>query len=390
MIHHNNLAPIIVTAFKRVSHLKQTLESLRKNDLSEFSDLFIYCDGSKVTSSDDEINDINSVRDLAKSAQWCKNVNVIEMKYNLGLVQTFIKSISEIINQYGKVIVLEDDQITSVGFLKYMNQALDMYENEERVMHVSGYMYPATFKTNSSTFFLNVQSCPGWGTWRRAWEKYNHNVHDHIAFFKNNPDEIKHFDLNGFSGWYAQLERNILDPKFSFAVRWYASCYRENGLSLFPKDSLVQNIGLDGTGEHCSPTSMYETTPVDYIKIKKEEIIENKVIRKSIESFYKVNHKVAFGSKLLSSLNNGKDLLKYLVRLPFMKILPELKLKQKVDLVKNSVISSYAKLYSPHRIFDSKVDDYSYISSEATISNTKLESFALLAQIYVLDGVSIL
>ena len=112
-----------------------------------------YCDGSKVTSSDDEINDINSVRDLAKSAQWCKNVNVIEMKYNLGLVQTFIKSISEIINQYGKVIVLEDDQITSVGFLKYMNQALDMYENEERVMHVSGYMYPATFKTNSSTFF---------------------------------------------------------------------------------------------------------------------------------------------------------------------------------------------------------------------------------------------
>ncbi len=393
-----NLAPIVLTVYKRPWHTEQTLQALKHNELADQSVLYIYCDGPKHMALEEDLQNIEKVRNLAKSEKWCKEVHVIESDVNIGLVQSFIKAVSEAIEKHGKVIVLEDDQRTSIGFLKYMNEALTLYENDEKVMHVSGYMYPAKFKSNQSTFFLNVQSCPGWGTWKRAWKHYNHDAQDHCKFFSKDKKLIKEFDLGGYAMWYRQLERNIKFPGFSFAVRWYASCFRAGGLSLFPSRSLIQNIGVDGTGEHCTPSTMYDVEPVDYLEINKIPLIEDKNIRKSIGEYYKMHHRLPLEVRLKHFSDNLKGKTRIVLRWPLTRLFPEIidaSNSKNSSLLNNSMISDKTKIYTPYHIWDSSIGNYSYLSQNSRVSQATIGKFCSIGPnfccgwgIHPLEGIS--
>ncbi len=398
MIMSNSLAPIVLTVYKRPWHTEQTLEALQLNALADQSTLYIYCDGPKYLALEEDLENIEKVRQIAKSKQWCKEVHVIESEVNLGLVQSFIKAVTEAVNKYGKVIVLEDDQRTSVGFLKYMNEALVLYEKDEKVMHVSGYMYPAEFTTQQSTFFLNVQSCPGWGTWKRAWDLYNHDAIDHYNYFSNDKRLIKAFDMGGYAGWFKQLERNTHLPGFSFAVRWYASCFRAGGLSLFPARSLVQNIGLDGTGEHCAPTNMYDVIPIDHLEIYRVPIVEDKNIRNSIGLYYKKHHSIPNSLKFKNTANDIKGKLRGLLRWPIKRLFPELNsIAQNYppSILKNVNISKKSKVYPPYHIWNSSVGNYSYIAHNSWLSQVEIGKFCSIGPnfrcgwgIHPIEGIS--
>ena len=136
------LAPIIVFAYNRPYHLRQTLEALSENDLSDQSNLIIFCDGPKNNASPEQLEAIKEVRSIAHAKKWCKKVIVEESEYNKGLADSIVNGVSSVVEEYGRVIVLEDDIVTSRGFLKYMNDALELYEHDDQVMHISGYMYP--------------------------------------------------------------------------------------------------------------------------------------------------------------------------------------------------------------------------------------------------------
>lgn len=377
-----SVAPIVLNVYKRPVHTKETLTALKKCDLSSESILYIYCDGPKEYALNDDIKNIRKVREIIRSEEWCKEVRIYEYERNMGLVKSFVTAISEVINKHGKVIVLEDDQVVSKGFLRYMNQALDIYESEERVMHISGYMYPAKFKSNDTTIFLNVQSCPGWGTWKRAWKYYNHDVSDHLSYFRGKNRIIKYFDIGGNSRWFSQLEKNENDPGYSFAVRWYASCFRKNGLSLFPAKSLVKNIGLDGTGEHCKKNDIYGVETVEFLDIKKIKIEENLSVRKSIGEFYKKHYKSKNSVKIKKLLNNiisyrrnVGSLLEY--------VYPELKAirsnspgyEKIIRIIKNAAISENVKIYGTCRIQQSEIGAYTYIGNNSHIYNSSIGKF---------------
>lgn len=377
-----SFAPIVLTVYKRPWHTEKTLMALKNSDLSNESILYIYSDGPKEYAVKEDIDNINKVREILRKDKWCKEVNIIESEKNIGLVRSFVSGINNAIEKYGKVIVLEDDQIVALGFLKYMNKALDLYENDKNVMHISAYMYPAKFISKQTTFFLNVQSCPGWGTWKRAWNYYNDDAQDHVKYFKEK-DEIKKFDLGGYAKWFLQLEKNVEEPGFSFAVKWYASCYRNSGLSLFPSRSLIQNIGLDGTGEHCKKNNMYDVVPVDYLEIERIEIKENINIRKQIGLFYmkyhKASYKEVFYGKFIKKMNN----IRSIVRWAFEKIYPELNAINAINpgyvsllqKIKNSKISEKSKISGICNLQNVIVGDYTYISQGSIISNTTIGSY---------------
>jgi len=139
----SDLAPIVLFVYKRPWHTEQTLRALMANDLADESILYVYSDSPKHLACDDDIAGVEEVRRIARSENWCKEVHVIEAPHNKGLVMSFVDGVTEVVNRHGKVIVLEDDQVTSKGFLKFMNEALELYKADEKVMHVSGYMYPA-------------------------------------------------------------------------------------------------------------------------------------------------------------------------------------------------------------------------------------------------------
>lgn len=404
----NQIAPIVLTVYNRPWHTEKTLRALKANDLADQSILYIYSDGPKPLASPVDIEKIENVRQIAKSEKWCKEVHVIESSSNMGLVNSFVKGVTEIVNRYGKVIVLEDDQITSKGFLKYVNEALELYKNDQQVMHISAYMYPAKFKCKETTFFLNIQSCPGWGTWKRAWDHYNHDAADHLKYFSQSKKLKKKFDIEGHAYFFAQLQKNVETTNFSFAVRWYASCLRSGGLSLFPAKSLVKNIGMDGTGVHCEPTTMYDVEPVDYLEIEKIPIVENELVRKSVDAFYKRNlkkrHSYSLKVMLKSALRIlGAGKIKELLRWCLKKVYPELALftSEKVgwstinSYHENSEISDKTKLYPPYHTLESRIGDYTYITKGSWICNTSIGKFCSIGPnfycgwgMHPVDGIS--
>ena len=282
------LAPIILFVYNRPRHTEQTLRALMANELAAKSELYIYADGPKHNATEEQLQKIHEVRQLIRQEQWCGKVHIVESDKNKGLADSIIGGVTEIVNKYGKIIVLEDDIVPTSGFLQYMNDALVMYENDEQVMQVSGYIYPyAKVPKNPTTYFLRIMACWGWGTWKRAWQHYEHDIDIHLSHF-NTPKLQKKFDVEGHMKNYCQLLYNKNGMYYTWAVRWYASWLHAGGLSLFPSQSLVYNAGFDDSGEHCGASqSAYNQELLETLSLEKIDVKENMSIRYAIDKHFK-------------------------------------------------------------------------------------------------------
>ena len=281
------LSPIVLFVYNRPFHTNKTLESLAKNDLIQDSILYVFCDGPK---SDNPalVKAVAEVRKLVNAVDFVKELHVVENTENKGLANNIISGVTEVVEKHGKVIVLEDDMITSPGFLTYLNQSLDLYQDEKQVMHISAY-YPKTSVDLPETFFYNVTSCWGWGTWDRAWKNFNPNMHE----LNKALNEIPDLDLRTFNGgqknlYYDQIVQNLEGAKKTWAIKWHTSVFLNKGFSLHPRYSLVTNIGHDDSGENSwSDNPFQENTLTDTIKVSETPIIENKRAIFAAEKVYK-------------------------------------------------------------------------------------------------------
>lgn len=268
------LAPIVVFSYNRPDHLRRTLEALAKNDLAEQSILYIYCDGAKEDASDEQKQSVVKNREVAHSACGFKEVYVVEREHNIGLKDNIISAVTEIVNQYGCIITLEDDIITSVGFLRFMNDALECYKDEDKVMHISAYFY-ANKERLPETFFYEVPyPGGGWATWKRAWQYYDDDTAAVYDYWKS---RWKEFNKFGGTDLQQQLEQNYFGKKRTWFIKWHAAILKRKGLSLFPKKSLTTNIGFDGSGVNCCVTKkFYIENLQDYVDVKPIPLKENK------------------------------------------------------------------------------------------------------------------
>lgn len=246
----NNLAPIVLFCYNRPWHTQQTLDALSLNDLASESDLIVYCDGPKISSDRNTLEAIEETRKVIKLEKRFQSITMIESDNNKGLADSIIEGVTEVVKRHGKIIVLEDDIVTSSGFLRYMNDALEVYENEEKVMHISGYMYPVKKKL-PETFFIRPTSCWGWGTWKRSWDYFEKEVDKQIKFIEQK-NGWKEFTFNySYPSFKDQLFLNRDGKLNTWAIFWQASVFLKRGVSLHPYPSLVQNIGMDGSGVNC-------------------------------------------------------------------------------------------------------------------------------------------
>ncbi|MDH4164298.1 MAG: glycosyltransferase [Nitrospirota bacterium] len=277
------LAPIALFAFNRVGHLERTVCALRKNAGAEESELFIFSDGPRTNADNAKIE---SVRQFARSISGFKRVTITARDKNSGLSRSIIAGVTEIVNKYGAVIVLEDDLETSPFFLRYMNDALRFYRDEERVISIHGYMYPVKSEL-PETFFLRGADCWGWATWKRGWDRFEPDGGKLLQELRARHME-KDFDFNGAYPFTSMLRKQSTGRVDSWAIRWLASAFLDNKLTLYPGSSLVSNIGLDASGEHCSPTTQFDITlGSEPIKIRRIPVEENKTVRKALEQYYR-------------------------------------------------------------------------------------------------------
>lgn len=280
----NNLAPIVVFAYNRPDHLRQTLEALAKNDLASESVLYIYCDGAKAEATDEQRNQVQENRKVAHAATGFKEVHVIEREKNIGLKDNIIGAVTEIVNQYGRVITTEDDIITSKGFLQFMNDALETYKDDDKVMHISGFTWPHKRHLPETFFYTVPYPGGGWATWQRAWKYYNDNTEELYEHWHTRWDEFNRFGGNLLQ---VQLEKNMWGQMRTWFVKWYAVMAQMRALSLYPTKSMTNNIGWDDSGTNCQTCNKYFIAhPLEYVRVKHKPIKENRVAANEVYAFF--------------------------------------------------------------------------------------------------------
>lgn len=247
----SELAPIVLFVYNRPEHTRRTLAALAANPLAIDSDLIIYADGPK---KPEHAPSVGQAREVARSASGFKSVRLIERDENQGLARSIIGGVSEVCSEYGRAIVVEDDLLVAPQFLTFLNRGLERYADEPNVFQVSGYMFPVSTQSSSDGLFLPLISCWGWGTWQRAWCHFDPSAVGYVQL-EHDPELRARFNLEGHYDYFGMLRDQIEGKIDSWGVRWLLSVFLQGGLVLYPPSSLVQNIGVDGTGTHGAGTA---------------------------------------------------------------------------------------------------------------------------------------
>ena len=267
-------APILLFVYNRPEHTRRCIESLLKNSLASESHLFIYADGSKDSTQQEAVNE---VRNYIRTIKGFKQITLMERSENWGLARNIIDGVTTQVNRYGKVIVLEDDLVVAPYFLQFMNEALEVYKDEPKVGHIQACDFTQD-TTLPDTFLIKWTGSWGWATWDRAWKHFNPNGNELLQGLEERK-LTRIFDFNGKYGFTRMLRRQIEGKNNSWAIRWNASLFLKDILSLNVGRSLVQNEGFDGSGTNCGGGGLYAShlylqplliTPISPIEENKE------------------------------------------------------------------------------------------------------------------------
>jgi hypothetical protein len=239
-------APIALFTYNRPAHTRQAVAALRANPLAALSELHVFSDGPK---TQEAAASVREVRAYLRAIDGFASVKVYERERNFGLANSVIDGVTRLCDTSGRVIVVEDDLLVAPGFLTYLNAALDRYRDEPRVMQISAHMFPVDVPIVDDAFFLPFISSWGWATWNRAWQKFD-PVASGYALLKSDRERRRAFDMDGAYEYFSMLESQLEGKVDSWAIRWNLSVFMNDGMVLYPKKSLVENKGFDGSGIH--------------------------------------------------------------------------------------------------------------------------------------------
>ncbi|NBF03290.1 glycosyltransferase [Pseudomonas sp. Fl5BN2] len=248
-------APVVIFVYDRLDHLRQTINALKLNILARETDIFIYSDAAKTPENEKAISE---VRSYLSSISGFHSVSIIHRESNFGLAKSIISGITETLESHDRIIVMEDDLVTSPYFLSYMNDGLDMYQDHPEVASIHGYIYPIEHHGLPDYFFLKGADCWGWATWRRAWQHFVADGRSLLEQIQKAPDRDD-FDFSGGYKYTKMLQDQVAGRNNSWAIRWYASAFLRGMVTLYPSRSFVHNIGNDGSGTHSEITDHFDS-----------------------------------------------------------------------------------------------------------------------------------
>ena len=290
-----NLAPIVLFVYNRPEHTKKTVEALQLNQFADESVLHIYSDGNK---NENDRKSVEEVRNFISTITGFKEIKIILRDRNLGLANSVITGVTEVINEYGKAIVLEDDIVTSPYFLKFMNEALDFYEADKKIYSISGYSFPIKIPKSypHQVYISSRASSWGWATWQDRWRRVDWNPEK--SFNVYDKKELRNIMDRAGKDLAPMLLKSIEGKIDSWAVKVAFTQLKSNLFCLFPIKSLTKNIGTDASGTNfIKSTNKYEVKSYESLKefsfLKEFEYSDKindqikKIVRPGILSFLK-------------------------------------------------------------------------------------------------------
>ena len=289
MMDSMKLAPVVMFVYNRADHLKITYDALKKCELAKETDLFIFSDGPKNESAVAQVEEVRKALKEIEARDDFKFVEIRESRENKGLAKSIVLGVTEIVNRYGKVIVIEDDCAASPYFLRFMNRSLEIYMDEKTVGSIAGFTpqleFPKSFKED---IFLAYRSCSwGWATWKDRWAEVDWELKD-INEFYCHPKLIRRLNSNG-ADRFIRLYRQTKGNGSSWSVRFGAHLVKNNQMTVYPKYSYIENIGCDESGTH-SRSDDAEKMRVDISKAIENPKLDmpevNQKIQKTMKKHY--------------------------------------------------------------------------------------------------------
>ncbi|SHN00954.1 glycosyltransferase [Polaribacter sp. KT 15] len=310
MDNKNELAPVCLFTFNRLEETKKTIKALQNNYLAKESELFVFSDGWK---NENQKTKILEIRVFLKTIKGFKEVTVFESETNKGLADSIINGVTEIINKYGKVIVLEDDLETTPNFLNFMNDSLNFYKRDENIQSVSGYSLDIK-KDNSDesdVYFQQRTHSWGWATWKSYWGQCNFDLDYLRSYVLNNENKLK--DFKQTCG--ADIDRMLLDTIYSrnnsWYVRWAFNQFLNNRYTVYPFLSKINNIGFGDDATHCTSINVYKTkmdilvkTNFNFLSFKK-----NNYYQRQFLYYFSIIYKLIYRALLLKTSTGRKSLM---------------------------------------------------------------------------------
>ncbi len=286
-VYFNENTPIVLFVYNRLEETRKTIESLKNNIGCEKHDLYIFSDAAK---SEIEECSVKKVRNYVREINGFKSVKVIERECNFGLAKNIITGVDEVIKKYERVIVLEDDLVTSSNFLSFMQKSLDFYECNHEIWSISGFSFPIKYQDNylyDVAFGIRASSW-GWATWRDRWEKVDWDVPDYSEFIADK-NARKRFNRGG-SDMSNLLSRCMKGEINSWAIRFCYAQFKNNTYDVFPVVSKVKSLGFSETASNTSgmgdrfDTVLDNTDNVDFI-FSNDTKINNSILKQFVRAF---------------------------------------------------------------------------------------------------------
>lgn len=302
-----NRAPIILFCYNRPEHVRQTLKSLKANALSAESELYVFSDGPKENASSETIRSIEQVRQVIREEKWCANVHIKEAEHNLGLATSVIQGVSTVIEKYGKVIVVEDDVLLSPYFLDFMNEALDKYEHDERVMSIGSWNYFCSPKSLDDNFFLRYPDSIAWACFERSWKLFES---DSVLLLQKLKEQkrLKKLNADGKLPYFEDmLQQQIAGRIDSWAIRWTGSCVLHGGLNFYPKHSLSKHLGFGQGATHETGDDDYNRDLEVYdqkLRVNTQNVQENQFAFRAWCSFIKKLQGISLQKRIVGKLKS--------------------------------------------------------------------------------------
>lgn len=278
----NTPAPIGLFVYKRLSHTQRTVEALQANDMAKDSELIVFCDGARSETDKPAVVD---VQEYLRSVRGFARVALVVRDHNLGLANSFISGLDSLMSHYKQAIIMEDDTLTSPYFLRFMNDALTLYEPDHEVSSICGYTYPVHVDL-PETYFIRGADTWGVALWQRGWQLFRRDGQSLLRELQ--AKKLTHeFDYAGAYPFTRMLHDQVAGRNDSWAVRWMAAAFLAGKLTLYPGKSLVQNIGNDGSGVHAGRGTAFDVLlSPSPITVSRLPLKENMQVRHELEKYF--------------------------------------------------------------------------------------------------------
>jgi hypothetical protein len=283
-------APIAIFCYRRPDHLRRTLHSLMQCEGFEASPVFVFADGPR---NESEQASVKATRVVARELLG-SNARYHFNDTNRGLSASVIDGVSTVIEMHGRAIVVEDDLVLNKFFVRFMNEALDRYEDNDNVFQVSGYAFESKeIASLNRSVFLPFTTSWGLATWQRAWQQFDPTARG-WELLATNAELRARFNLGGAYDYATMLERQMSGQRDSWAIRWYWSVFLKGGLILFPPMSLVSNTGFDGSGTHGGRVfsrfnQVFDSSAIKYPELPMSALLNQSAVAQAVAALRRQN-----------------------------------------------------------------------------------------------------